>query len=97
LKVYTVGIGYNTSHSTIRNIAKAGHGAHEFCTPEEIIEPKMERMFRRITSSLQNVRIDWGNFQDHRSTVGVIPVIQHSRVILYALLKEKDLEEFSIF
>ncbi|MCX5809835.1 MAG: VIT domain-containing protein [Proteobacteria bacterium] len=49
-KVFSVGIGHGPNEYFIRQIARLSHGASELISPNERIEPKVLRLFKKIIS-----------------------------------------------
>jgi len=60
-RVFSIGIGVGCNEYFIKGLARAGRGASEFIYPGERIEPKVLRLFSKITQkSLNNPQILWG-------------------------------------
>ncbi|MGD9899381.1 MAG: VIT and VWA domain-containing protein [Calditrichaceae bacterium] len=59
-KVFSIGIGTGPNEHLIKGVARAGDGGAEFVYPGERIEPKVLRIFNRITSpGLEIESISW--------------------------------------
>jgi len=67
--LFTVGIGYGPNEYLIKQLARASGGASECIAPGERIEPKVLRLFKKVTSGrLDNFRIQWGTDVDQAPT-----------------------------
>ncbi|MEC7987138.1 MAG: VIT and VWA domain-containing protein, partial [Myxococcota bacterium] len=74
-RIFSFGIGSGVSEHLVRGIARASRGATEFIHPKERIEPKVLRMFGRLsTPALTNIQVDWGELTVEQSPK-VIPAI----------------------
>ncbi len=60
-RFFSLGIGAGPNEYFIRGTARAGMGAAEFIYPGERIEPKVLRIFRKLTGPfLENAVVRWG-------------------------------------
>jgi Ca-activated chloride channel family protein len=63
--VFTVGIGYAPNEHLMRGVARATGGTSESIAPGEKIEPKILRLFRKVTAGrAKQLKIDWGTVAD---------------------------------
>lgn len=74
-RVFAFGIGAGVSEHLVKGVSRASRGAAEFIHPGERIEPKVLRMFNRVTSPmLADVRVDWGGLLVEQSPSQTPPV-----------------------
>jgi Ca-activated chloride channel family protein len=74
-RVFAFGIGAGVSEHLVRGVARASGGAAEFIYPGERIEPKVLRMFGRVTTpALGEVLVDWGGL-DVEAAPAVAPPV----------------------
>jgi Ca-activated chloride channel family protein len=60
-RMFAIGIGAGCNEYFIKGLARAGKGASEFIYPGERIEPKVLRIFGRLSRGvLENPEIQWG-------------------------------------
>jgi Ca-activated chloride channel family protein len=62
LRMFTVGIGNGPNEYFIKQIARITGGAAELISPNERIEPKVLRLFTKVSSAgcIQSLKVDWG-------------------------------------
>ncbi len=59
-RIFALGIGAGVNDHFIRGLARAGRGAAEFIFPGERVEPKVFRLFRKISDrSVGDLKIEW--------------------------------------
>ena len=59
-RIFTIGIGHGPNEYLIKQLARASSGSSELVSPGERVEPKVLRLFGRITSaSISDVKIHW--------------------------------------
>jgi len=59
--LHTVGIGSGPNEFLIKGLARSSCGASELIYPNERIEPKILRVFKKvINGNIRNIRVDWG-------------------------------------
>ena len=63
-RIFTFGVGHGASVHLVRGLAKATGGEMELIHPNERIEPKVLRQFRRVASpALRDVKVEWGDLE----------------------------------
>jgi len=88
-RIFSFGIGYGSSESLVRGLARATEGAAEFISPDERIEEKVLRQFSRIaTPSLTNVCIDWKGMQIRQAPVDIPPIFSGDSFTVYGLIED---------
>jgi Ca-activated chloride channel family protein len=62
MQIFAVGIGNGPNEYFIKQLARLSSGASELISPNERIEPRVLRLFRKINSnsSVKDLKIDWG-------------------------------------
>jgi Ca-activated chloride channel homolog len=62
LRMFPVGIGNGPNEYFIKQMARITGGAAELISPNERIEPKVLRLFTKVSSnsSIQDLKVDWG-------------------------------------
>ena len=86
---FSFGIGYGSSESLVRGLARATEGAAEFISPDERIEEKVLRQFSRIaTPSLTNVCIDWKGMQITQAPLDIPPIFSGDSFTVYGLIED---------
>ena len=85
-RLFTFGIGHGVSEHLLRSLARATGGQAEFIHPNERIEPKVMKQFRRMASAnLRNVRVEWGGLKtDLLAPSEIPPLFDGDRLTLYA-------------
>jgi Ca-activated chloride channel homolog len=59
-RIFTIGIGHGPNEYLIRQLARASGGSSEFVSPGERVEPKVLRLYGRITSAtISDLKIHW--------------------------------------
>jgi Ca-activated chloride channel family protein len=59
--LHTVGIGNGPNEFLIKGLARSTGGASELIAPNERLDPKILRIFKKVISgSIRNLRVDWG-------------------------------------
>jgi len=87
-RIFSFGIGYGSSESLVRGLARATEGAAEFISPDERIEEKVLRQFSRLaTPSMTNVRIDWKGMQIKQSPADIPPIFSGDSFTVYGLIE----------
>jgi hypothetical protein len=60
-RLFTVGIGYGPNEYLVKQLAALSGGATEMVSPGERIEPKVLRLFGKVTkSAVEDLVVDWG-------------------------------------
>ncbi len=79
--LHTVGIGNGPNEYLIRSIARSSGGASEMIAPDERIEPKILRIFRKVVNGrIRDLTIDWGMDAEQSPADGVAFVGQGTSI-----------------
>ncbi len=89
-RLFSIGIGAACNEYFIKGLARAGQGASEFIYPGERIEPKVLRLFSKITEKrITDISINWG--KAHVEQAPINPAIfLGNAVTLFARYKDND-------
>ncbi|GEM_PF-283238 len=61
MRMFTVGIGNGPNEYFIKQLGRVTGGASELISPDERIEPKVLRLFTKVTSgSIRDLKVAWG-------------------------------------
>lgn len=87
-RVFAFGIGAGVSEHLVRGVARASGGAAEFIYPGERIEPKVLRMFGRVsTPALGEVSVDWNGLQVEQAPRRTPPVFGGDALTVLARIR----------
>ncbi len=97
-RVYPIGIGAGPNEYLIKGLARTGNGAAEFVYPGERIEPKVLRMFTRITGpKLEDPEILWTGANTEQAPVQpVIFTDMPSTIYARTRSQQTDLKQIRI-
>ncbi len=90
-RMFSIGIGAGCNEYFIKSLARTGMGASEFIYPGERIEPKVLRLFSKITQKgLNNPSIHWGKGAVEQAPFNPV-IFFESPTTVFARCKDKDL------
>jgi Ca-activated chloride channel family protein len=90
-RVFSIGIGAGCNEYFIKGLARAGRGASEFIYPGERIEPKVLRLFSKITQKgLNNLSIHWGKGAVEQAPFTPV-IFLESPTTVFARCSDRDL------
>ena len=89
-EVFPLGIGAGCNEFFIKGLARAGRGASEFIYPGERIEPKVLRLFNKLTQKgLNNPVIDWGINEVAQAPFAPV-IFSESPITVFARCTDED-------
>ena len=90
MRVFGFGIGTGVSEHLVRGVCRASNGKAEFIHANERIEPKVLRMFGRISSPrLTNVALKWGKLKVDQTPTMVPALFSGEAVTVYARFSKR--------
>jgi Ca-activated chloride channel family protein len=93
-RVFSIGIGAGCNEYFIKGLARAGRGASEFIYPGERIEPKVLRLFSKITQkSLNNPEILWGKVAVEQAPSTPVIFLESPTTVFARCLDKESLSE----
>lgn len=93
-RIFSFGIGYASSESLVRGLARVTGGVAEFVSPDEGIEAKVLRQFSRLdTPHVTDVVVDWGGMKVEQAPREFPPIFSGDSFTVYGRSKEGEMPE----
>ena len=93
-RVFSFGIGYGPSRALIEGVAKMSGGGSVFISPDESIEEKVIRQFRRLsTPKVVDISVDWGGLTVTDTPRFFPPIFSDEPLTFFGLVEKGRSEE----